>query len=131
MPTDVARRAVLVVTHGGVGGELVAVARELLGDIPHLAAVSVTARDSMEEVSAKIEKWALKIPAGARAVILTDLKNSSATVSALTLSKKYPLDCLCGVNLPLLLKALSPSDAGLPDLVAAGRTGIDVVGKSK
>ena len=124
-------RVILVVTHGGVGDELVALVRELLGDIPGLESLSVSARDSLETLSGKMQKWAERIPAGRRGLVLTDLKNSSATVSALDLAKTYPIDCVCGVNLPLVLKSLSPANVNLADLISAGRGGIDVVGKPK
>lgn len=124
-------RTILVVTHGGVGDELVALARDLLGPDPRLESMSVSARDSLESLSEKMRKWAGRIPKNARGWVLTDLKNSSATVSALALGKKYPVDCLCGVNLPMLLKSLSPSDVTLDDLLSAGRSGIDIVGRSK
>ena len=78
-----------------------------------------------------MQKWASRIPRGDFGWVMTDLKNSSATVSALALSKKYPVHCACGVNLQMLLKALSPSDVTLEDAVSSGRAGIDVVGGSK
>ena len=123
--------AVLVVTHGGAGAELAALAKELLGPTPDLVSISVTSRDSLETLAAKMEKWAGHTHAETRRIVLTDLKNSSATVAALALAKKYPLDCLCGVNLPLLLKAISQSDVALSDILSAGRAGIDIVCKSK
>lgn len=123
-------RSILVITHGGVGAELVALARELLGAVPHLESMSVSATDSLDSLSAKMRKWAGRLPRGMNGLILTDLKNSSATVSALALAKTFPVECVCGVNLPVLLKALSPSDISLNDIVSAGRAGIDVVGKS-
>ncbi len=122
---------ILLVTHGGVGSELVALAQNLLGHLPHLDSISVTATDSLDTLTAKMQKWASRLDPGRRGLILTDLKNSSATLSALTLAKSHPIDCLCGVNLPLLLKALSPSETRLADMVAAGRAGIDVISKSK
>ncbi len=124
-------RSILVVTHGGVGNELITLAQELLGHVEHLESISVSARDSLDSLSAKIQSWAARIPGGSRGLVLTDLKNSSATVSTLTMAKKYPIDCVCGVNLPVLLKALSPSETTLDAIVAAGRAGIDVVAKPK
>lgn len=124
-------RAILVVTHGGVADELVSLARDLLGPIDGLESLSVSTKDSLETLSAKMEKWAGRTPQNIQRLVLTDLKNSSATVAALSIAKKFPLDCVCGVNLPLLLKSLSPSEISLNDLTSAGRAGIDVVFKSK
>lgn len=124
-------RFILVATHGGVGNELAALARELMGHVEHLESISVSARDSLDSLSAKIQKWAARIPAGSRGLVLTDLKNSSATVAALALARTHPIDCVCGVNLPVILKALSHSDTPLDAIVSAGRAGIDVVGKPK
>ncbi|MBI4179640.1 hypothetical protein HY522_09500 [bacterium] len=121
------KRRVLVVTHGRVGEELVAIARDLLGEVKDLDALHIDSNDSMQAISSRMQKWAARIESGDRGLVLTDLKNSSATVSALALSKKYPLDCVCGVNLPLLLKALSASVPGVPEILDAGRRGIDAV----
>lgn len=120
-------RHILVVTHGGVATELAALAREFLGNDQPLESISVSAGDSLDTLSAKMQKWAARIPKGAAGWVMTDLKNSSATVSALALSKKYPIKCLCGVNLPMLLKALSPSDVTVDDVISAGRSGIAIV----
>lgn len=124
-------RPVLVVTHGGVGAEMVALARALLGDFDGLESISLSQADSLDTLSAKMQKWAARLDPKTRGIILTDLKNSSATVCALALAKKYPVDCLCGLNLPMLLKSLSPSAPTLSDIVNAGRDGIDKVGRSK
>lgn len=123
------RRPILVVTHGRVGEELAALAGELLGNLPDLASLAISSRDSLQNISARIQKWAAQIPPECRGLILTDLKNSSASVCALALAKKYPLDCVCGVNLPLLLKALSPNAVKMEDILSAGREGIGMVGK--
>lgn len=123
-------RSILVVTHGGVCDELVAIARELLGPIDRLESIAISTRDSLDTLTRRIQKWAERLPHGVRGLILTDLKNSSATVAALSLAKTFPIDCVCGVNLPVLLKALSP-DSPIESVVQAGRAGIDVVGKLK
>ena len=122
-------RRILVVTHGGVAPELVAIARDLLGNLPALESLSVTSADSLETLSASMSKWAGRLPQRSRGLILTDLRNSSATVAALSLAKKFPVDCVCGVNLPLLLKALSSSEPPLDELIEVGRSGVDVVGR--
>lgn len=124
-------RDILVVTHGGVADELVAIARDLLGSAPGLDSISVASKDSLDTLFGKIQKWAKKIPKGARGVILTDLKNSSATVAALSLAKSHPIDCVCGVNLPMLLRALSPSVRTVEEIMEAGRAGIDRVGPKR
>lgn len=120
-------RPVLVVTHGRVGEELVALARELLGALPELESLPITSRDSLDHVSGKMQNWADRLPSGSRGLILTDLKNSSASVCALGLAKNYSVDCICGVNLPLLLKSISPGGAAPEEILAAGRQGIGVM----
>lgn len=122
-------RRILVATHGGVAQELAAIAQELLGTMPSLESVSVSSGDSLETLTAKMSKWAARVPAGQRGLVLTDLRNSSATVAALALTKKHAIDCISGVNLPMLLKALSPSEASLEDIVSVGRTGVEVVSR--
>jgi PTS system mannose-specific IIA component len=105
---------VVVVTHGQLATELVNSAEMIVGDLPHVAAVSIGWHDDVErareEISQAIERVQLAIaddvsPAGV--LVLTDMFGGTPTNLAVTLVTDR-VEVITGVNLPMLLKLARP-----------------------
>ena len=93
---------IVVVTHGALAGELVNAARTIVGDIPHIAAVSIGWTDDVSAAREAIAR-ALEEVGGEPALILTDMFGGTPTnVSLPFLSPR--VEIVTGVNLPMLIK---------------------------
>jgi mannose PTS system EIIA component len=105
---------IVVVTHGALAGELVNAARTIVGDIPHIAAVSIGWTDDVSAAREAIAR-ALEDVGGEQALILTDMFGGTPTnVSLPFLSPR--VEIVTGVNLPMLIKVTSLRDGALADV---------------
>jgi PTS system mannose-specific IIA component len=105
---------IVVVTHGALAGELVNAARTIVGDIPHIAAVSIGWTDDVSAAREAIAR-ALEDVGGEPALILTDMFGGTPTnVSLPFLSPR--VEIVTGVNLPMLIKVTSLRDGALAEV---------------
>ena len=108
----------LVVTHGQLGQELVAVAETIVGETLSIVAVSIGWNDDVAESQRKIEVAVQKVDIGKGVIILTDMFGGTPSNLALPLLKKGELEIVTGVNLPMIIKVANqaPNDS-LSELV--------------
>ena len=93
---------IVVVTHGQLAAELVNAARQIVGEIPRIAAVSIGWADDMSVARGAIER-ALGEVGEAGALVLTDMFGGTPTnVTLPFLSER--VEIVTGVNLPMLIK---------------------------
>ena len=125
---------IVVVTHGALAGELVNAARTIVGDIPHIAAVSIGWSDDVSAAREAIAR-ALEDVGGEQSLILTDMFGGTPTnVSLPFLSPR--VEIVTGVNLPMLLKLSVLRGSGnsivqlAHDLAEAGQRSIGHVSES-
>jgi len=110
---------IIVITHGHLAHELVAVARAIVGDIPRLAAVSIGWSDDMAAAKAAIEQ-ALQEVGGEPVLILTDMFGGTPTnVSLAFLSPR--VEIVTGVNLPMLIKLTTLRGGDLLEIARVAR----------
>jgi PTS system mannose-specific IIA component len=93
---------IVVVTHGQLAAELVNAARQIVGEIPRIAAVSIGWADDMSVAREAIER-ALGEVGEAGVLVLTDMFGGTPTnVTLPFLSER--VEIVTGVNLPMLIK---------------------------
>ena len=93
---------IVVVTHGQLAAELVNAARQIVGEIPRIAAVSIGWADDMNVAREDIER-ALGEVGAEGALVLTDMFGGTPTnVTLPFLSER--VEIVTGVNLPMLIK---------------------------
>jgi len=118
--SDTMKVGVVVVTHGQLATELVNSVEMIVGDLPHVAAVSIGWHDdadrAREEISQAIARVDNEELAGV--LVLTDMFGGTPTNLAVTLVTSR-VEVITGVNLPMLLKLARPP-AGV-DLLALAR----------
>ncbi len=108
----------LVVTHGQLGQELVSAAQAIVGEISHMAAVSIGWNDDVNESKKKIEQGVSEVDQGKGVIILTDMFGGTPSNLSLPLLKKNELEIVTGVNLPMVIKLANQSGAdSLSELV--------------
>ena len=110
---------IVVVSHGQVAGELVNAARNIVGDVPAIAAVSIAWTDDMSAAREKIER-ALGEVGGSGVLILTDMFGGTPTnVSLPFLSAQ--VEIVTGVNLPMLIKLIGQREGDLLEVARVVR----------
>lgn len=119
---------ILVVTHHGLGQELLKAAQLIVGDQPQLAALSVENVDDVSKVVDKLKTAAKKLNKGRGVMILTDMFGGTPTNISLSIAKPGDVDVVTGVNLPMVMKALQCRKMNLAkmseEVQSAGKSGI-------
>jgi len=109
---------IVVITHGGVAEELVNAARNIVGEIPAIAAVSIGWSDDPAAANAAIERGLAAV--GDSALVLTDMFGGTPTNLSLPfLSEK--VEIVTGVNLPMVIKASALREGSLVEVARAVR----------
>jgi mannose PTS system EIIA component len=98
--------AIVVVTHGRLGEEMVRTLQGVLGSVPQLEAVSTLENDP-EIVKAKIRRTIERVDDGSGALILTDMLGDTATNLSLSVAGGARAEVVAGVNMPMLIKLAS------------------------
>lgn len=94
----------VLVTHGALGEELVAVAEKIVGRLPHVAAVSVGWHDDVDDAKNRIEECIKKVDQGKGVIILTDMFGGTPSNVAMSFMVANKIDVVTGVNLPMVVK---------------------------
>jgi PTS system mannose-specific IIA component len=108
----------LLVTHGNLGRELLAVAEKIVGGTEHLAAVSIGWHDDVEDSKQKIEGSLKDLDTGRGVIILTDMFGGTPSNISMPLLEKGKVEIVTGVNLPMVVKLASQSGDDSPDELA-------------
>jgi PTS system mannose-specific IIA component len=110
---------IVVVSHGQVAGELVNAARNIVGAVPAIAAVSIGWADDMAASRERIGQ-ALAEVGGGDVLILTDMFGGTPTnVSLPFLSPR--VEIVTGVNLPMLIKLIGLREGDLLEVARVVR----------
>jgi PTS system mannose-specific IIA component len=110
---------ILVVTHGRVAEELVNAARNIVGEIPAIRAVSIGWSDDPAAANAAIAEG-LAAAAGEPVLILTDMFGGTPTNLSLPFLSEN-VEIVTGVSLPMLIKASALREGALVEVARAVR----------
>lgn len=109
---------IVVVTHGRVAEELVNAARNIVGEVPAIAAVSIGWGDDSAAANGAIERGLREV--GGTALVLTDMFGGTLTNLSLPFLSG-DVEIVTGVNLPMLIKACGLRDGSLVEVARAVR----------
>ena len=119
---------IVVVTHGSLANELVNAARQIVGEIPAIAAVSIGWADDASVAKEGIER-ALQEVGGGQALVLTDMFGGTPTNLSLPFLSER-VEIVTGVSLPMLIKATGLREGELREVARVvrdqGRSAINV-----
>jgi mannose PTS system EIIA component len=110
---------VVVVTHGQLATELVHGAETIVGDLPHVTAVSIGWHEDTREARAEIEQAMARVTGDEGVLILTDMFGGTPANLAMTFLTQGRVEVVTGVNLPMLIKLASIR--AQPDLLTIAR----------
>lgn len=114
------RVAGVIVTHGQLATELLAAAEMIIGAVGHIAAISIGWHDDVDVARAEIERAIARVSEGGGVLILTDMFGGTPTNIASMFFVEGEVEVVTGVNLPMVIKLASQTDAE-PLAVVAGR----------
>ncbi len=99
---------VILVCHGDLGRQLVKVAESIVGESSAVRIVSISQeRAAMEVARKEIEQAIRAADSGGGVLILADMFGGTPSNFALSFLADGKVDVVTGVNLPMLIKALS------------------------
>jgi len=115
---------ILLITHGSYGEALVQNACHVLNKRPaQLNQLGVAAQDDPLDLLPLARQMLKLVDNGKGAVILTDVFGASPSNLALKLLDRGRIEGLSGVNLPMLLRALTYREKGMEILLQRARDG--------
>lgn len=97
----------VIISHGQIANELVAAAETVVGDLEHIAAVSIGWHDDVESAQSEIERAIKKVSQGKGVLLLTDMFGGTPTNIATMFYEENEVEIVTGVNLPMVIKLAS------------------------
>jgi PTS system mannose-specific IIA component len=114
-----ARVAGVIVTHGHLASELLAAAEMIVGQVSHIAAVSIGWHDDVEAAHDEVERAISRVNEGGGVLLLTDMFGGTPTNIASMFLAEGEVEVVTGVNLPMVIKLAS--QAGQESLAEVAR----------
>jgi PTS system ascorbate-specific IIA component len=109
----------LVITHNGIGKDILATAGDIFGSIPmQVRVISITPQGSYEASLTKAEKEVQELDSGDGVLILTDIFGATPSNIALKAAKGRNACVIAGINLPMVVRVLNYSQLPLSKIVA-------------
>lgn len=116
--------AILLVTHGHIGQELISAAQHTFGCPPvRLEAFAVSSKDSSDQLEAMLRARIEALDEGDGVLLLTDIYGATPANVAARMVRSGQVEMVGGVNLPMLLRALNYRNLPLQDLVNKALSG--------
>lgn len=120
---------ILIVSHGAFGESLIHCASHVLGKRPlYVRQLGVTVHDDPEEILPVAEDLIRFLDQGEGVLVMTDIYGATPANIAAKLLKAGRVEGIAGVNLPMLIRALTyreePLDAVLAKALSGGSEGV-------
>ena len=115
---------ILIVSHGAFGESLIHSASHVLGKRPlFLRQLGVTVHDDPEAILPVAEDLIRFLDQGGGVLVLTDIYGATPSNIAAKLLKHGRVEGIAGVNLPMLIRALTYREEPLAQLLEKALTG--------
>ena len=121
--------ALLIVAHGNLGDSLIQCATYVLGKRPDaLENLDLSACDDPADMLQRARKKVAELDQGEGVLVLTDVYGATPCNTVCKVIASKSVEAVPGVNLPMLLKALTYREQGMAKLlekaVSGGQAGI-------
>ena len=110
---------VVVVTHGQLAAELLSAAETIVGDLPHMRAVSIGWHEDVQDARQEIASAVESVASAEGVLIVTDMFGGTPANLGITFLEPGRVEVVTGVNLPMLIKLAGV--AGTSNLLDAAR----------
>jgi mannose PTS system EIIA component len=116
--------SLLIVAHGNLGDSLIQCATHVLGKRPEaLENLDLSACDDPAEMFDQAQARLAQMDQGDGVLILTDVYGATPCNTVCRILRMHEVEAVAGVNLPMLLKALTYRDQDMATLVAKAVAG--------
>ena len=114
----------LIISHGTLGESLIHCASHMLNKRPpRLRQLGVTAQDDPGQLVPQARKMVKELDEGDGVLVLTDMYGGSPSNIAAKLVIPGKIEALAGVNLPMLIRALTYRDKSLQVMITKAISG--------
>ena len=115
---------ILIISHGDLGNSLINCANHVMGRRPeHLVHLGVTIQDDPDVVILNALELLKQLDCGDGVLVLSDICGATPCNIATELVSPGRVECLSGVNLSMLIRALTYRDKSLESLVEKALSG--------
>lgn len=115
---------ILIISHGDLGNSLINCANHVMGKRPeHLVHLGVTIQDDPDVIILNGLELLKQLDCGDGVLILSDICGATPCNIATELVNPGRVECLSGVNLSMLIRALTYRDKSLESLVEKALSG--------
>ncbi|QZA77361.1 PTS fructose transporter subunit IIA [Deefgea tanakiae] len=115
---------IIIVTHYTMGEALIACAQHIMGRaLPQLAQLAVSKSDDPEELVQRAQALIRELDDGSGVLLLTDIYGGTPSNIANRLIVPGKVEAVAGVNLPMLVRALTYGHQSLDIAVSKAITG--------
>ncbi len=115
---------ILIISHGDLGNSLINSANHIMGKRPeHLVHLGVTIQDDPDVIILNALESLKQLDCGDGVLILSDICGATPCNIATELVNPGRVECLSGVNLSMLIRALTYRDKSLESLVEKALSG--------
>ena len=114
----------VLISHGEMGRYVLKSAELIAGTQENVATASLMPEDSPESFQEKLLEAIASVNTEEGLLVLGDVGGGTPWITAAVLSRQRKLECLAGMNLPMLLEILMtrPTGASLQELLELGET---------
>ena len=110
---------VLIVTHYRLGEEFLQALRLIVPDAPRYEAVSIDPKQSVDEIRQAISEALRRADSGDGVLVLTDMFGGTPSNMSLSFLEEHRVEVVTGLNLPMLIKLATLTEAKPLDELAA------------
>jgi PTS system mannose-specific IIA component len=115
---------ILIISHGTLGESLIHCASHMLNKRPpRLRQIGVTAQDDPVQLVPQARKMIKELDEGDGVLVLTDMYGGSPSNIAAKLVIPGKIESVAGVNLPMLIRALTYRDKSLQMMITKAISG--------
>jgi len=115
---------ILIISHGDLGNSLINCANHVMGKRPeHLVHLGVTIQDDPDVITLNALELLKQLDCGDGVLVLSDICGATPCNIATELVNPGRVECLSGVNLSMLIRALTYRDKSLESLVEKALSG--------
>lgn len=105
--TEIKKIGGVIVSHGRLANELLTAAEAVVGELNHIAAVSIGWHDDVELAKNEISRAIKKVSSSNGVLLLTDMFGGTPTNVSAMFIKENEIEIVTGVNLPMVVKLAS------------------------
>ena len=115
---------ILIISHGALGESLIHAASHVLGKRPlRVRQVGITVHYNPEAILPLAREFVRELDGGDGVLVLTDIYGATPGNIAMRLLEKGRVEGISGVNLPMLIRALTYRNEPLAAVVEKARSG--------